>query len=473
MRRELGNRTIPRPEGQALFYKDGDTADIATKVLKVYSEQRHQVAAFAPHLKGSTLYDTCHNIWRMVKENIRYQTDPKNNQWVRRPAQMWWSGVGDCKSYSVFIASCLDALGIVGTFRFVSYEKPDPVLQQKMPPTHVYVVVKNNGREIILDAVMPGFNQEKKFESKYDYNMTRIYELSGINQQPRRKAVYYTDGTAQIEGGLSTLVLGKKRREVLQEAMPGLALMALYIFIPAGQNPEDLPKEIKSQYATNDNLLNRCPSIVVKKRGTAVASFWDFGDWAGIKVENDVFPQLRKLLSAQLGMDPTEWWRKALVAPTNSNARITGPTSEGGSSSSSSSTGTGGDAAGAAASSTPEGQAITMALQKVTGIINSIFGGTDIKWKRGDPSQWKPDSADWDGFPVNPLLYVPMGSPSDPRPVNVSYPIPNQPQPLPQSGYNPPPANTNQAAPPPAADKDNTGLIIAAVVVVGILAFKK
>jgi hypothetical protein len=185
--RELGNNTITKPQGGMLFYKEGDTADIATKLLKVYRDQRHQVARLAPALRGATLLDTCRNVWRIVKENIRYQMDPKGNQWVRRPAQMWWSGVGDCKSYSVFIASCLDALGILGTFRFVSYVEDDAT------PTHVYVVVKNNGAEIILDAVMPGFNQEKPFEHKYDYNMTRIYELSGIAGKGR-----YTTGSALL-----------------------------------------------------------------------------------------------------------------------------------------------------------------------------------------------------------------------------------------------------------------------------------
>lgn len=447
--RELGNRTIPRPIGMALFYKDGDTKDIATKVMKVYSEQRHQVTDYARYMKGPTLYDTCRNIWQVVKENIRYQVDPKGNQWVRRPAQMWWSGVGDCKSYSVFIASCLDALGIAGCFRFASYDKNNPL------PTHVYVVVKNNNQEIILDAVMPGFNQEKPYANKLDYSMTRIYELAGFGTTGVRT---YTK--AHISGGLSTALNKGGRRRVLADSLPGLAMLALYQFIPAGSGG-DFIKDIPAM-RTPDNLLDQVPEVVRRKRLTSFQSFWDFGDWADLKVENDVFPQVKQLLTQQLGMDPFQWWRNVLraCAGQTSTSRIGAI-----------------DPVTLMAAASKAGAMFT----KIKSVVGNLFGGTDIRWKRGDPSTWAPSNDDWSSWACKPLAYISTGSDSPNTGsgmlnwgdiINTSnQPPANTNQPPPGNPYNPPPANTNQ--PPPAQQDSNTGLIIAAAAVAVVLLMKK
>ncbi|RYE02262.1 MAG: hypothetical protein EOP50_00515 [Sphingobacteriales bacterium] len=174
MTKAIANATIPRPDGRSVEnYADGNTRDIMEQVLKVYRTSSHQLRAFAPSLRGTSMLQTCSNVWGFVKKNIRYKLDPEGVQWVKTPARTWSDKECDCKSYSVFLASCLEALGIKGAFRFVSYDK-DPT------PTHVYVVVLNQGKEIILDCVLGSFNQEAPYTHKQDYNMSRISTLSGI-----------------------------------------------------------------------------------------------------------------------------------------------------------------------------------------------------------------------------------------------------------------------------------------------------
>jgi hypothetical protein len=430
--RQLANRFIPGPQNKEALYKDdGNTADIATKVLACFKENNYQLASLAPYLKAATLPDTCRVIWGLVKNNIAYRVDPRGHQWVRTPARLWADGVGDCKSYSVFIASCCYHLGIKCCFRFVSFK-------EESPPTHVYVVVLYKGREIIIDAVMPAFDKEKPFIQKWDYNMTRISELSGI------------PGNQQISGGLSTLVNQGARRKVLSEALPGLSMLGMYIFIPGFGN--QYAKETRSLLGTPDDLWSRLPSVIKDKTRKAADSFWNFGDWANIKVENDVFPALKQNIAAQLGMDPAQWWRMQLKQAGIGNlSNILNSAS---------------DFAGKVTSAIPGGSAITNVLSGVKSTIGKLFGGSDIKWKEGDPSTWAADPSDWASLGINPLAAIPVtpgaGQPNlpvtyipAPQPVNYA----QQTQPAPYS-------------PTPPVEKDNTMLYVG-LAAVALFALKK
>lgn len=150
--------------------------DICMDVMRVYEQRNYQVKDFAPYLQGESLKDTCRNIWHFVRKNIAYNKDPRGDQWIRRPSRLWADKEGDCKSYSVFIASCLRWLGINGVFRFVSYDPLDEM------PVHVYIVVPDGEKEIVIDCVpqIKYFGQEAAYTTKYDYSMGRLKELAGI-----------------------------------------------------------------------------------------------------------------------------------------------------------------------------------------------------------------------------------------------------------------------------------------------------
>ena len=172
--KRLANELIPKSDNKNLpTIPNGSTQDIINEVLNVYSLCKNDLQEFAPVLAGTTLQETCSNIWHFIKKNIRYKEDPNGVQWIKTPARIWKDKICDCKGYSIFTACLLHALKIKGSFRFVSYEKNDKNV------THVYVIVPGS-TPIIIDCVMPEFNYEKPFQYKTDYSMTQISRLSGI-----------------------------------------------------------------------------------------------------------------------------------------------------------------------------------------------------------------------------------------------------------------------------------------------------
>lgn len=105
---QLADKYIPVPKNKKELIKpDGVTRDIIKEVLDCYQQEKEQLQKFAPYLKGSSVLETCYNIWNFWKSNIRYQVDVENEQWVKTPAAVWASKFCDCKSFSVAVASSL------------------------------------------------------------------------------------------------------------------------------------------------------------------------------------------------------------------------------------------------------------------------------------------------------------------------------------------------------------------------------
>lgn len=369
--KEIADNTIRSAQGtEIVHYSDGTIGNIMEVVLTSYSRNKTQLKDFAKYLRGKNIEATCYNTWKFLKDYIQYEKDPKGKQWVRRPERLWRDKKGDCKSYAVFIASVLDNLGIKGAFRFIS-EYP------KIEPSHVYVVVKEGRKEIIIDPVLDRFNVEAEYHKKIDYNMTQVSELAGLRK--RNNA---------ISGGLlQNVLLGGKRREVLNASLPGLAILALYQWIPAGPNPTPSMPQLKNLLATSDNLLQYCSPEVIRKRDLSFVSFWDFGAWADVKVENDVFPQMRQHLTKLLGKDPQQWWRDqfrsegiGIVIPPQLIAAAPKIIAK-----------------------------ATDLIKTLVGKVGGLFGGTDITWKRGDPSTWAPSAGDFSTWKLNPLGALNLG----------------------------------------------------------------
>lgn len=100
-------------------------------------------------------------------------------------------------------------MGLPYRIRFVSYSA------RSKRPTHVYPIVVLNGRDVILDAVYHGFNMEKPWKHKQDYNFTNmaeIYKLSGI-------------GSNRV-GRIGELQDYKKRLEELIQSIPDEVITA-------------------------------------------------------------------------------------------------------------------------------------------------------------------------------------------------------------------------------------------------------
>jgi hypothetical protein len=163
-----------------IINRQGKTKDIMQAVVDCYNSDYAQVQELADNLPGNDTLSRCRAVFDFVDKNIKYQIDPLQKQWIRTPARLWSDGEGDCKSFSIFICSCLRCMGIPHLFRFAAYEG-------NSDPTHVYAVaIDESGKEIIVDPVYRDesgkavFNKECPYIKKIDMKgTTEISRLSG------------------------------------------------------------------------------------------------------------------------------------------------------------------------------------------------------------------------------------------------------------------------------------------------------
>lgn len=163
-----------------IINRQGKTKDIMQAVVDCYNSDYVQVQELADNLPGNDTLSRCRAVFDFVDKNIKYQIDPLQKQWIRTPARLWSDGEGDCKSFSIFICSCLRCMGIPHLFRFAAYEG-------NSDPTHVYAVaIDESGKEIIVDPVYRDesgkavFNKECPYIKKIDMKgTTEISRLSG------------------------------------------------------------------------------------------------------------------------------------------------------------------------------------------------------------------------------------------------------------------------------------------------------
>lgn len=163
-----------------IINRQGKTKDIMQAVVDCYNSDYAQVQELADNFPGNDTLSRCRAVFDFVDKNIKYQIDPLQKQWIRTPARLWSDGEGDCKSFSIFICSCLRCMGIPHLFRFAAYEG-------NSDPTHVYAVaIDESGKEIIVDPVYRDetgkavFNKECPYIKKIDMKgTTEISRLSG------------------------------------------------------------------------------------------------------------------------------------------------------------------------------------------------------------------------------------------------------------------------------------------------------
>lgn len=177
---------IARADGRTVLLKSGgNTGDIIKVVLSVIPEVRTQTEEFSRRFTPDR--SGMRDLWWFVKSEIHYNVDPLGVQWVREPARLWQDREGDCKSFTVFIVSVLENLGLEYKIRFVNTEKPGSRIVN-----HVYpVAILPNGEQIIMDAVYDRFNAEHRYYYKKDYAMSEIYRLSGIGSTDQAEIEKY------------------------------------------------------------------------------------------------------------------------------------------------------------------------------------------------------------------------------------------------------------------------------------------
>ena len=133
-------------DGRNRFIMSGINRDIVDCWKKCYEQFKDQPKKIVKNLTGYDIDSTCKAVFGYMVKNTYYQLDKDGEQLIKSPGRLIADGCGDCKSYTMFIASCLHCLGIPCIVRFVNFDGGDQY-------THVYpVAIDENGDEIPMDA---------------------------------------------------------------------------------------------------------------------------------------------------------------------------------------------------------------------------------------------------------------------------------------------------------------------------------
>ena len=151
-----------KAEGLNKYITLGNNRDVVKYVVECYKKWREQPVNILGDLYGIPEDEQCYAIFEYVLENVAYKEDMPGYQFIKSPARLLTDKVGDCKSMTLFICSCLHCLGIPHTIRFVNFDGGSQY-------THVYPIAHTQEGMIILDAV------ERDAQGKPIYNYARPF----------------------------------------------------------------------------------------------------------------------------------------------------------------------------------------------------------------------------------------------------------------------------------------------------------
>jgi hypothetical protein len=180
-------------------------------IPKVVHETLAQTKGIARRVKGNSVYETCSNIWHFVYQHINYKKDKEGLEQIRSPARAWrdrFKGV-DCDCYSTFISSILTNLGISHVLRITKYQRDQF--------QHIYPVVVDNGRQIIIDCVTDKFNYEVPYSEKKDFTMDLQY-LNGFDSDGMEELGKIVKRNMAKKNPLPAKTAKKKKKSNLKNA---------------------------------------------------------------------------------------------------------------------------------------------------------------------------------------------------------------------------------------------------------------
>lgn len=156
------------------YLEFGDNAAVVRYVKECYEKWRNQPYDIVEDLRKKGVNDTisideqCYAIFDYLLNHVKYVMDKTGYQYIKSPARLLADGTGDCKSMTIFIASCLHCLGIPHAIRFVNFDGGNQY-------THVYPIAFDEyNSPIILDAVerdannQPIYNYARQFAKNKD-----------------------------------------------------------------------------------------------------------------------------------------------------------------------------------------------------------------------------------------------------------------------------------------------------------------
>ncbi|HAT75902.1 MAG TPA: hypothetical protein DCS19_03425, partial [Flavobacterium sp.] len=193
--------------------RDAHATDTVQQMIKIVNNHYQEVANAVPLVKvvkdgKIDVKATCKKLFDLVFNYVKYNRE--DGEKLRTPAMTWYHAQvmarkypnnpkysADCDCFSIFIASFLKNMGIPYVFRITGYKDYFGMVGDWQ---HVYVVVPQNDKNIIIDPVTNYFDYQKQPAKKRDFNMygqevalqgvdihvlSGTDDLSGRRRQPR------------------------------------------------------------------------------------------------------------------------------------------------------------------------------------------------------------------------------------------------------------------------------------------------
>jgi hypothetical protein len=189
------NELQPLQGTKKVIVENQSTGDIIEGILDTHKRYQNQYDKIYKYFVGSSLNETCNNIWQFLKDNVKYYVEPQKLQTLRSPAAIL-SKAADCKSYSLFANGILDAYrrnenkNFDVCYRFAGYTKPKRI-------EHVFsVCIDKKGNEIWTDAVLNDFNDRftiPVYSRDKKINNMALVAMAGVpqNRNWRNQGVNY------------------------------------------------------------------------------------------------------------------------------------------------------------------------------------------------------------------------------------------------------------------------------------------
>ena len=136
-------------------------------------------------VQGTTAKQTARNLYDYLRKTFHYRLDPQGMEYIRSPKLSYQDrliGI-DCEDFSLMAAAVLVQVGIQPRYRVVDFNG--------MGYGHIYVVMVDKNKEIILDATHHRFNHQEKYMRKKDYPVLakpqkkvtfRTYKTTGLGR---------------------------------------------------------------------------------------------------------------------------------------------------------------------------------------------------------------------------------------------------------------------------------------------------
>ena len=139
------------------------TANNIAKQLKRAINDSQESARYLAKKFSNNNARLAKQVYKFADHYIQYDQESAKRQTAKTVNRILHDGKGDCKHYSILIASILKAKNKPFVLRMISQNFYDK------EPTHIYVVAfDNSGNEIIIDPCMFAFNKEARRNYKYD-----------------------------------------------------------------------------------------------------------------------------------------------------------------------------------------------------------------------------------------------------------------------------------------------------------------